>query len=158
MIVGISLISSLSGLNTSRVSATERDFYFSKDVYPDHILYPAVSFLDRLQLAMTNDIKQKVLLQVNFSRDRLKSAQALYDKKRPDLALDTLNKSHHYLITAADLTIENKLDKEVVDHLLRYLAFMDSELERLMGKVDDTGRARISVMREEQQSFRERWQ
>jgi hypothetical protein len=135
--------------------ATDRYFYWSDRVYPDHVLYPALMFFDGVQLLMAPDESARAMLEIDYAGRRLQGAQALYEKQRVDLALITLNKSHQYLSKAIDKVTGGHLDRETRDYVWWWAAYIDGELEELMEQVDDAQRARISAMREEQKYLRE---
>ena len=138
------------------VCAADKEFYLSRNIHPDHVLYPAMAFFDQLQLKLTPEPQQRVMLRVSFSRNRLFSTQVLFERDRDDLAMDTLNKSHHYWLLAADEVLKNDCGKVVADYVKRYSLFMDQELETLTAQMTDAQRARVDTIREEQHILREK--
>src|SRR3990172_3897569 len=62
-------------------------------VLPDHLLWPVKVVRDRLWLAMTTNPLKKAEISLLLANKRLASAQALFDKEKPDLAISTLTKA-----------------------------------------------------------------
>jgi exonuclease VII small subunit len=55
--------------------------------------------IDRLELELS-DQKEKIVLQLDYANKRLEAAIALYELGKTDLAFNTLNKAHQYLLQA----------------------------------------------------------
>jgi hypothetical protein len=101
VILLISLFSAAK-LGTDRdANASGRGFYWTKEILPDHVLYPFLMVIDRVALETTHDPAQRIYMQVNYAHRRLISAQLLADKQKNSLALTTLTKAQKYLSQAA---------------------------------------------------------
>ena len=84
--------SELSG-NTNLVSGK---FYVSKEILPDHSLYPLLMAVDRLRLEMS-DSEKRVYLLVSYGNRRLFYSKKLLEKGNQPLALTTLSKATKYI-------------------------------------------------------------
>jgi hypothetical protein len=138
------------------VAGTTRDFYLTRNILPDHLLYPFVMVIDHAQLRLTRDHNDRATLKTGYANNRLESARALFERGNIALAMETTNKSHHYFLDAAELAIENELDEQVVDKIVRFSLHMDLVLEELTDYVSDANLARMNHMRLEQRYMRER--
>lgn len=98
-IVASSLVVSSEDEMTNTDKESERKFYVSKRILPDHILYPVLMAIDK-GLLMVATGESEIFLRIRLAQDRMLSAQALLQKGEETLALSTLTKSQKYLIIA----------------------------------------------------------
>lgn len=82
---------------------TQQEVY-SGQVLPDHVAYPVIAAIDHMRLQVS-DQPEQLTLQLELADRRKHYAQQLALKNKPDLAVVTLGKSHHLLVTAADAVV-----------------------------------------------------
>ena len=147
VVFGISLVSAMAG-GRMQVGATERSLYFDRKILPDHVLYPVLVAVDRLELEFSTP-EEKMVLRMDYATKRLEAAKALFYQDKNELALITLGKAHQYLLQAND-DVWRMGDKG------KYLTFIvelnkqfRQEYQDLKIFMNDSQQARAETMREE---------
>ena len=91
--LGLVLISLKSSMPvaypTTRLPATQRQFYLSTNILPDHLFYPILMTVDRVQLQLTPS-PDRLWLQAEYGWRRLDYTYKLLQKGETSLALTTL--------------------------------------------------------------------
>ncbi len=110
-VAGFVLFVSLQSANQQLLSAGEQakvtasKFYVTREILPDHALYPLLMVLDRLRLEMAEGAR-KSDLQLAYAKRRMFYAKKLLEKGNQELAYSTLSKALHYLNqSGADLSL-----------------------------------------------------
>lgn len=106
-VVLVSLFMSSRNLDRNLGQGRLRRFYWSKEILPDHTLYPLVMGVDRLRL-MQAPAAARPALTISSAQRRLESARALLAKDETLIALDTLVKGQKYLLEALELVAAGK--------------------------------------------------
>jgi hypothetical protein len=89
-------------------------------VLPDSWLWYFKAIRDRFQYTITTDPLKKADLALLFSDKRLGAAQTLFENKKPDIALSTLQKGEKYLEQAvSDEAIARKAGLNTNDFLIK---------------------------------------
>jgi len=102
---------------SSDEAGASRQLYFSQEVLPDHIAYPALMVMDKIKLSQA-DSKQKVYVQVQYAYRRLNHAHQLIEKGEEGLATTTITKAQKYLNHAlVEGTKNESLSQEDIQYL-----------------------------------------
>ena len=89
---------------SDQTHASHRQFYLSNNILPDHIIYPALMLVDKVQLETTS-FPDRLWLQAEYGWRRLDYSHQLVDKGKTSLALTAFTKSQKYLINATQETL-----------------------------------------------------
>jgi hypothetical protein len=128
--LSLSLASQASSHEATRMTA--RELYWGEEILPDHLLYPGLMLMDRVQLQQAEPTEQ-MYMQVVYAGRRLVYAQELLKKGKPTIALSTLTKSQKYLLQAGNtaLTSPHTENAELLAYLLKAITFHLRELEKI---------------------------
>lgn len=130
------LFTSLSAGNSRLVAqahmfeASQKQFYLSQKILPDHVAYPVLMAFDRAKLE-TSSPSQHIYLQVEYAQRRFTYAQELLSRQHTNLALTTLTKAQKYLLQAAQEAQQPDVTPEVKAFVLKNLTYYDQEIEAL---------------------------
>ncbi|MBQ6154719.1 hypothetical protein IJJ27_02190 [bacterium] len=144
----ISLVSAMSGGRVGGRTAPERQLYFGNQILPDHVFYPVLVAVDRLELEFSEP-REQLEMRMKLADKRLEAAKGLFAKGKQELAFVTLGKGHQYLLRANDDALQyDKTDSLVVmvDRMNRRFA---SEYEYLKASMNDGQQAMTEKMIEE---------
>lgn len=100
----ISLAATMSD-NKITVHERERKLYFDRKILPDHLFYPVLMAIDRLELELSST-EEQTLLRMDYAGKRLEAAKALFGQSKNELAFVTLGKAHQYLLQANNAVID----------------------------------------------------
>lgn len=126
-------------------SSSTRTLYFTDEILPDHVLYPAMMAVDRVQLTIANPA-EKILLQVEYADRRLASGLELLEKKNQSLAVTTLTKAEKYLQQAA-LAAQQPDVPERTRHIIKEsIHFHANSLREVSPQLSDTDRSVIDKL------------
>lgn len=73
------------------------DLPYPGRVHPDSVLWPLKATRDRALMLVTVNPKKKVELRIMLADKRLASAESLFRRSKPELAVSTLSKAEKYL-------------------------------------------------------------
>ncbi|MDO5561630.1 MAG: DUF5667 domain-containing protein [bacterium] len=104
MFFTVSLVATMSD-NKMAIHERERKLYFDRKILPDHLFYPVLMAIDRLELEMSNS-EEQTLLRMDYAGKRLEAAKALFEQDKNELAFITLGKAHQYLLQANNDILE----------------------------------------------------
>ncbi len=124
-VVAISITTSVPEAYPSlKLEASNRQFYLSNTILPDHIVYPLLMIVDRVQLKIT-PFPERLWLQAEYGWRRLDYAHKLLEKEKHDLALTALTKSQKYFLNATQEALSTETTDEVrlmmLKHFTAYL-------------------------------------
>lgn len=116
--------------------------YYTKEILPDHMLYPVLRLRDRIALESAMP-QEQINLRIRYAEHRYEVSQKLLDKEDDSLALSTLSKSQKYLLTAAQQAVAEadtspeKLQqiREALDHSLYRLSRFSEQYEGSSGSI-----------------------
>lgn len=147
-VMAISLNSTSANFSVKANTASQKQFYFSRSIQPDHVLYPGLVMIDRLRLEAAHP-ENRIMLQLQYARDRYAHSEALLDKDESELAFSTILKGQKYLVHAAgeskslnlNSAKQNYIQNEVgifcqrlIDIKPRFSDAQRAELEQLIGE------------------------
>ena len=150
----IFVFSLVAAMSSSKITLHEqgKSLYFNRKILPDHVFYPFLMIVNRLELETSNEV-EKIILRAEYAQKRLDSTKGLLEKEKKDLAYVTLGKAHQYLLRAnQDSLISNESTENLA--FIRDLnqKFMQ-EYESLKSSFDDAQQSRLQVMIEELKVF-----
>jgi len=134
-LVVISLISA-SQVQSKGLEVSHKEMYFEDDVLPDHALYPILMVRDRVQLELAQP-EDRISLRVAFAQERMHSAEMLYEKGKPELALSTATKAQKYLLTAALEVKAMDMSEDLQTYVFTALREQTEHLKQLQEKYND---------------------
>lgn len=124
LILATSLVSSNRAVNGVKQRFSTQQFYWGKQVLPDHPFYMVLMARDRAMLWLASD-EQEPHLRLRYAEKRYQVARKLAAQNKPELALTALSKSQIYVLDAArqlkadGLTLEEKEAlRATIDHSL----------------------------------------
>lgn len=126
----VSLITAMLG-NKMDTHQRERVLYFDRKILPDHLFYPVLAAIDRMELEISND-EEKIVLKMEYAGKRLESAKALMDEGKVELGYVTLGKAHQYLLQANNDILQQQQER-------KYLNFVQDLNRKFMGEYVDLG-------------------
>jgi hypothetical protein len=138
LVLGISLASSVPSVYSTgdQFKTNDKQFYFSGEILPDHLLYPAVMAADKVKFEMSSPI-EKIYAGTTYANLRLESALKLLEKENCPLALTTLTKSQKYLLMAAQMTLELDASEKTREHVLKTLEWHLSKHQEIKEKFSE---------------------
>jgi hypothetical protein len=152
-ILTMSLLSSAAAYtNTPQVKWNERQLYFSDQILPDHVLYPALMAADKVKLETSSDL-EKVYLKTTYANLRLEATQELLDKGNQDLALTTLTKAEKYLLEAASDALCDEIPDHTREHVLKTMLYHHLLTQKLKTQFDENQWPVIDQLNEECKIF-----
>lgn len=155
--LGILLVSlmTVGGVLAGDGSMTEMRFY-SGEVLPDHVAYPAIMAMDRFYLETASPV-ERIYMQIEYANRRLYYSKALLEReerKNPDLALTTLTKAEKYVLAAAQETLAlDSAPTSVTDLSKRSLQYHIDALEKMTLQFPDFQRSVLDQLREEEKAL-----
>ncbi|MBU0578466.1 hypothetical protein KKE34_03855 [Patescibacteria group bacterium] len=102
------------------LQASQRQFYLNNTILPDHIIYPFLMVIDKVQLEVT-PFPKRLWLQAEYGWRRLDYANQLLEKDNQVLALTALTKSQKYFLNATQETLDAETTNEVKIMMLKHL-------------------------------------
>jgi hypothetical protein len=145
--LSLSLASQVSSHESSKLSA--RELYWGEEILPDHLLYPGMMFMDRVQLDRAEPT-ERTYMQVVYAGRRLLYAQELLAKGKEELAVTTLTKSQKYLLQAGRDTLNSHADnRELLTYVLKAYAFHHRELDTIRQQLSETAVLPLDSLTEE---------
>jgi predicted nucleic acid-binding protein len=147
-ILGISLFSTPRAILANGETATKSKLYFNQEILPDHVLYPALMAVDRLQLETATD-SERVYVEIDYANNRLAAAKALLEKNDPALAVTTITKAEKYLQHAANEVKKQQAPPNTRQHLLDAIQYHAMEIKELESQFTDAQRAVVDQLVEE---------
>lgn len=134
LIILISLQSANKNQIVSKNKLIAGKFYVSKEILPDHSLYPLIMIIDRLRLELA-DAEKRIDLLVSNANRRLFYSRRLLEKDDPDLAFTTFSKAVKYINQALEENIF-LLEKASLNKNQQYQAMAFFVLENFDQHVD----------------------
>ena len=120
VVVAVSITTSVPVAYPSlKLQASNRQFYLNNTILPDHILYPLLMVIDRVQLKIT-PFPERLWLQAEYGWRRLDYAHKLLEKDKRDLALTSLTKSQKYFLNATQEVLDSETTDEVKLMMLKH--------------------------------------
>jgi hypothetical protein len=124
-VVAISITTSVPAAYPSlKLEASNRQFYLNNTILPDHVVYPLLMVVDKVQLKIT-PFPERLWLQAEYGWRRLDYAHQLLEKEKYDLALTALTKSQKYFLNATQEVLTTETNDEVrlmmLKHFTAYL-------------------------------------
>ncbi|HPS40428.1 MAG TPA: DUF5667 domain-containing protein [Candidatus Woesebacteria bacterium] len=104
LVLFISLQSANSSELIGKTNLLASKFYVTKEILPDHSLYPLLMVFDRVRLELADSEKRTYLL-VSYSQRRFFYSRKLLEKGNKTLAFTTLSKALKYLNQAMEENI-----------------------------------------------------
>lgn len=105
------------------MESSQKQFYLSQTILPDHVAYPILMAFDRAKLE-TASPQDQVYLQVEYANRRFEYAAELIHRENLPLALTTLTKAQKYLLEASRTVVAQETPLEtqefVYEELLKY--------------------------------------
>lgn len=142
------IVSSQIGSNNFP-KVSQRTFYVSERILPDHVFYPILMIADKI-IMRVNFGNARIYVKIRLAEDRMYSSKMLLKKNQEELALSTMTKSQKYLITAAQDFFSNGEQSDLVRRdLLLALASNMHELEDYQSKFKVVNTAPIGDLLEE---------
>lgn len=133
-VVAISITTSVPVAYPSlKLQASNRQFYLSNTILPDHVVYPLLMVIDRAQLKITS-FPERLWLQAEYGWRRLDYANQLLEKNKYDLALTSLTKSQKYFLNAAQEVLETETTNEIKLMMLKHFTAYLWEARVVSGK------------------------
>lgn len=123
------LLVSLSSANRERSMVNNQNkllnnkLYVSREILPDHTLYPVLMVVDRLRLELSPPENRSSLL-LAYGKRRLFYSERLLEKGRRELSFATLSKAIKYYQQALEVSVANFDEKLLSNRLSQELAFM----------------------------------
>ncbi len=147
------LISLIATMSASKIAMHERErtLYFDRKILPDHVFYPLIVVVDRLELKMSEP-EERIVLEMDYAGKRLEAAKALFKQEKNDLAFVTLNKAHQYLLKANEDVFNLERQGKYLNFTVGLNKKFQQEYEKLKENMDDAQKARTQVMIEELQA------
>jgi hypothetical protein len=138
---GLSLLSVASATKL-QMHNQNRVIYFDRTVMPDHLFYPFVVAVDRLELELSG-AEEKIVLRMDYAQKRLEAAKVLFSENKGELAFTTLMKAHHYLLQANENVLALKDKSRYLTFLVKLNENFVLEYENLRKYMDDSQRATL---------------
>jgi hypothetical protein len=107
--------------------SSQKQFYLSQNILPDHVAYPVLMALDKAKLMTASEDKQ-FYLEIEYAHRRLAYSQQLLDRQNPMLALTTLTKAQKYLIQAGHSALETDASSETKKQMLQEIATFNQQV------------------------------
>lgn len=143
----ISLLATMS-IGRNEISAKNKVVYFDQKILPDHLLYPLLVAIDRLELKMA-DKEEAAGLEMDYAKKRMQAAKALFYQEKGELAFVTLGKAHQYLLNA-NTSINKMADNQSQIKKWREIQKQfKSDYNDLRIFMSDSQKARLEVMQGE---------
>lgn len=132
-------------------TSSRKYLYFSTEILPDHLLYPALMLVDKAALANVTSPSERIRIQVNYAYRRLNAARTLAANHKMGLALSTLTKSQKYLNQAAQeaLTTGSVEDRQIV---IRAIAHQNDQIDQF-GDEQITHNQDVAHLRDEAEAL-----
>jgi hypothetical protein len=147
-ILGISLFSTPRTILATGETATQSKLYFNQKILPDHILYPALMAVERVQLETSSDA-ERIYMEMDYANRRLDAAQALIEKNDTNLAVSTITKAEKYLQHAANGIKELNASTSARQELIDTISYHNGKIQELESKFTDGQRAVVDKLVEE---------
>lgn len=116
--------------------SSQRQFYVSQTILPDHVAYPMLMAFDKAKL-ITSGPEKQLLLEVEYGQRRLEYAQELLKRENATLALTTLTKAQKYLIQAGTTAHQPEVSPETKQTVLDNLQQFNQQLQLLRSGFSD---------------------
>jgi hypothetical protein len=127
----ISLFMSASQVSSSgQNSSDDHQLYFNRTILPDHMLYPALMVVDRIQLEAASDY-ERVFKDIEYAHRRLEYSEELLTLGKPDLALTTLTKAEKYLANAVHDAQAIQAPDSVMQRIEKAIEYHNKRLKEL---------------------------
>lgn len=149
VILIVSLLSAAKQGAERGLTASGLTWYWSKEILPDHLLYPSLMLVDRIALMNSKTPEGRVYMQVNYAFRRAQASVALVQKNKPELALTTMTKAQKYLNQAAAEALVNNLaatDKRVV---IKAIEYHNTQLAQLLPSFTTYDQGVLNQLRDE---------
>ncbi len=140
-ILFISLGNATTAFSTGGTSFSEKTLYFD-EILPDHVLYPALMIVDRVQLE-TAPPNERIFMQVEYAHRRLEYAEQLLETNKQDLAVTTITKAEKYLYNAAQESQHLESPESVTQRLIKAIEYHSKRIKELSPQFTDSNRSII---------------
>jgi len=163
LFAGFILFISLSAGNSRMIAnrddfdSSEKHFYISQTILPDHVAYPVLMTLDKAKLK-TASPTQHVYLQIEYAERRFVYAQKLLEKQNSSLALTTLTKAQKYLLQAAREALQPEMLPEIRVFVLKKLEYYALESTKLQSSFIDADQVTLNHHAQELRMLKEELQ
>ncbi len=144
LVIAISINSSVAAVYpTPESRASHRQFYLGRTILPDHVAYPLLMIIDKVQLSLT-PFPNRLWLQAEYGWRRLDYARQFLDKDEPGLALTTLTKSQKYFLNATQETLDNvDADNEIKLMMLKHFTAYLWKAKVIANRFDGADKATV---------------
>jgi hypothetical protein len=127
----VSLFMSASQVSSSGQNTNEdHNLYFNRTLLPDHVFYPALMVVDRIQLETASDY-ERVFKDIEYAHRRLEYAEELLVLGKQDLALTTLTKAEKYLANAVLDAKAIQAPPSVMERIAKAIEYHDKRIKEL---------------------------
>jgi hypothetical protein len=126
----VSLFMSASQVSSSGQNTDDHQLYFNRTILPDHMLYPALMVVDRIQLETASDY-ERIFKDIEYAHRRLEYAEELLALNKQDLALTTLTKAEKYLANAVHDARQIHASESVILRIAKAIEYHDKRLKEL---------------------------
>lgn len=158
---GILFVSLAAGnsqvFSSTDIPTSNKQFYLSQNILPDHVAYPVLMAVDRLKLE-TAGSSERIYLQVDYAQRRFESTKELVDRHNSSLALTTLTKSQKYLLNAAIEALEPEVSHSLKVYVVKSLNYYEKAIGELRASFTDSEREVIDQLLEEIRLLRDQLQ
>lgn len=133
-------------------------FYIGQEILPDHVFYPLKVAAERTKMFFLCSVDQNYY-RLTLAQKRAKSAVALDQRNRPDLAFLTANKSHSYLVEGVNFLVNEKNRSLFSDEEFRFQLRLAQQIvrenrvlfEKITPRLNDDSKARLGVIIKEEE-------
>jgi len=141
LVIAISINSSVQTIYpTSQLQASHRHFYLSNTILPDHVAYPLLMMVDKIQLEIT-PFPDRLWLQAEYGWRRLDYVHQFLDKDNHALALTAFTKSQKYFLNATQETLDANTTDEVKLMMLKHFTAYLWEAEAIVDSFEGADKA-----------------
>jgi len=134
--------------STGDQPTSNKQFYLSQNILPDHVAYPALMAVDRVKLE-TAGSSERIYLQVDYAQHRFDAAHSLLEQNNAALALTTLTKSQKYLLHAGIEALQPEVSQSLKMYVLKSLNYYQKAIAGVRSSFNDSEREVIDRLLEE---------
>lgn len=154
--VGIMYVSLMSTATSTaaRVTteASHRQLYVSKELKPDHVLFPMIGLRNQVELALLPD-GERAVFRCSLAHKLRTYVPDLLDSDMPELALETLLKSHYQVALAVgEVGAQTSVTTASLE-VLECVADHDEFLRHYFEKFPVEHQDQLAKMQQETESF-----
>lgn len=145
--------------STGDTPSSNKQFYISQNILPDHVAYPALMAVDRVKLE-TAGSSERIYLQIDYAQHRFDAAKTLLeqDPDKAPLALTTLTKSQKYLLNAGLEASQPEVSHSVKTYVLKSLTYYEKAITEMRPAFNDSEREVLDQLLNEIRMLRDQLQ